>query len=38
MIVILNGHNEIKENIDKIKDKVIFDTKNIVEGEKVYKL
>jgi len=38
MIVILNGHNEIKENIDKIKDKIIFDTKNIVEGEKVYKI
>lgn len=29
MIVIMVGHDELKQNMEKIKDKVIFDTRNI---------
>lgn len=38
VLLIMNSHNHIKDNLDKIKDKIIFDTKNIISGEKVYKL
>ena len=31
MIVILAAHDHIKENIDKLKNKVIFDTRNCVQ-------
>ena len=38
VLLIMNSHNHIKENINKISDKIIFDTKNIINSEKVYKL
>lgn len=38
VLLIMNSHNHIKDNFDKIKDKIIFDTKNIVKEGKVYKL
>ena len=38
MVVILVGHDEIKENIDKIKGKVILDTRNICGFKGVYKI
>ncbi|WP_042683489.1 nucleotide sugar dehydrogenase [Anaerosalibacter massiliensis] len=38
IIVILISHTHIKENMDKIKNKIIFDTKNICNFEGVYKL
>lgn len=38
LVVIMVNHDEIKENLDKIKDKLVLDTRNIVSGEKVYKL
>lgn len=38
MIVILNGHDEIREKISQLKNKIIFDTKNIVIGNNVYKI
>lgn len=38
VLVIMNSHNHIKENIDNIKDKIILDTKNILSDRKVYKL
>ena len=39
VILIMNSHNHIKENIDKIENKIIFDTKNIINrGERIYKL
>ena len=38
VLLIMNSHNHIKENINKINDKIIFDTKNIINSEKVYKL
>lgn len=38
MIVIMVGHKEIKDNIDKLRGKIIFDTRNICNCEDVYKL
>ena len=38
MIVILVGHDEIKNNMDKIKDKVILDTRNICQIDGTYRL
>jgi len=39
VIVIMNAHNQLKENVNEIKDKIILDTKNIIEnGEGIYKL
>ena len=38
MVVIMVGHNEIKENIDKLKDKIVLDTRHICELEGVYTL
>lgn len=38
MIVILVGHDEIKNNMDKIKDKVILDTRNICHIDGTYRL
>ncbi len=33
MVVIMVGHNEIKENYEKLRDKIIFDTRHIYDGE-----
>ena len=38
IIVIMNSHNHIKENMDKIENKIILDTKNICNTKKTYKL
>lgn len=38
IIVIMNSHNEIKENVEKIKNKIILDTKNICNMKNAYKL
>lgn len=38
IIVIMNSHNHINENMDKIKEKIILDTKNICNTEKTFKL
>jgi len=38
MVVILVGHSHIKDNLDKIKDKVVLDTRNVCGLENVYKL
>lgn len=38
LVVIMVKHNEIKENMDKLKDKVVFDTQNICPLEGAYKL
>ena len=38
-IVVLVGHQHLKDNMNVLKDKIILDTRNIIEvGEKVYKL
>jgi UDP-N-acetyl-D-mannosaminuronic acid dehydrogenase len=38
MVVIMVGHNEIKENMDKLKDKIVFDTRNICFIEGTFRL
>lgn len=38
LVVLLVGHNEIKENMDKLKGKVILDTRNICDIKGTYKL
>lgn len=38
LVVILVAHDEIKNNMDKLKDKVILDTRNICNFENTYKL
>ena len=32
LVVIMVKHNEIKENIDKLKDKIVLDCHNIIPG------
>lgn len=39
IIVVLVAHNHIKENSKLLKDKIVYDTRNIIEfGSKIYKL
>ena len=38
LVVIMVGHNEIKENMDKLVGKVVLDTRNICNLPGVYKL
>ena len=38
MIVIMVGHDEIKENMSKLQGKVIFDTRNVCPFEDAYSL
>ncbi|MCM1178997.1 MAG: nucleotide sugar dehydrogenase [Clostridium sp.] len=38
MIVIMVAHDELKENMSKIEDKVILDTRNVCHFKGVYKL
>lgn len=39
LVVILVSHNEIKNNQELLKEKIVYDTRNIIEsGEKVYRI
>ena len=38
LVVIMVGHNEIKENTDKLKGKIVLDTRKVCSLEGVYKL
>ncbi len=38
LVIIMVKHDEIKQNFDKLKGKVVFDTQNICNLDKVYKL
>ena len=38
LIVIMVGHDEIKENIDKISDKVILDTRKVCDLPNIYRI
>ncbi len=38
IIILMNSHTHIKENLKKLKGKIILDTKNISNLEKTYKL
>lgn len=33
LVVIMVGHDEIKQNMDKLKDKIVLDTRHIYNGE-----
>lgn len=36
MVVILVGHKEIKNNIDKLKNKIVLDTRHVIISDDVY--
>ena len=38
MVVIMVGHNEIKENMDLLKDKIVLDTRRVCFLEKTYRI
>lgn len=38
MVVIMVAHTEIKNSMDKLKSKIVFDTRNIYPYEDIYKL
>jgi UDP-N-acetyl-D-mannosaminuronic acid dehydrogenase len=38
IVVIMVGHDEIKENLAKLDGKIVLDTRNIYSGKKVYKI
>ena len=38
LVVLLVGHNEIKDNMDKLKGKIILDTRHICNIEGTYRL
>lgn len=38
IIVIMNAHNEIIQNKNKLKNIIVFDTKNVIDTKNVYKL
>jgi UDP-N-acetyl-D-mannosaminuronic acid dehydrogenase len=38
MVVVLVAHSHLKENTEKILQKTVYDTKNVLSGKKVYKL
>ena len=38
VVIIMVGHNEIKDNMDKLKGKIVLDTRNICNMEGVYRL
>ncbi len=38
MVVIMVGHNEIKENMEKLGGKVVLDTRKVCKADKVYYL
>ncbi len=38
LVVIMVGHDEIKENLDKLSGKIVLDTRKVCEDEGVYKI
>lgn len=38
LIVIMVGHDEIKENTDKLSDKIVLDTRKVYNSKEVYRL
>lgn len=38
LVVLLVGHDEIKQNMDKLQGKVVFDTRHICYNEGIYRL
>lgn len=38
MVVIMVGHSEIRENLEKLNGKIVLDTRNICQNSEIYKL
>lgn len=38
LVIIMVKHDEIKQNFDKLKNKIVFDTQNVYKSEKGYRL
>ncbi|WP_300411038.1 nucleotide sugar dehydrogenase [Lagierella sp.] len=38
LVVVLVAHDEIVENQDKLKDKIVYDTRNVIKGDRIYRL
>ena len=38
IVVLRVGHDEIKQNMDKLQGKVVFDTRHICNNEGTYRL
>jgi UDP-N-acetyl-D-mannosaminuronic acid dehydrogenase len=38
MVVVMVGHREIKENMDKLRGKIVLDTRHVCEFDKAYRL
>lgn len=38
MVVLLVGHDEIRQNMDKLKGKIVLDTRNVCHSEGIYRL
>lgn len=38
LVVLLVGHDEIKQNMDKLKGKIVLDTRHICYQDDVYRL
>lgn len=38
LVVIMVGHSHIKENLSKLSNKVIFDTRKVIDDGKIYRL
>ncbi len=38
MVVVLVAHDEIVNHQDLLKDKVVYDTRNVIKGDRVYRL
>jgi len=38
IVVVMVKHNHLLKNLDKLNDKIIFDTQNIIDDRKTYKL
>lgn len=38
IVVVMTAHTHIRENADRLKGKIVFDTRNVISGEGIYKL
>lgn len=38
MVVVMVGHTQIKEQQEKLADKVVLDTRNVIKGKNIYRL
>lgn len=38
LVVIMVGHNEIKDNLDKLQNKIVLDTRKVCQGGQIYRI